>query len=238
MGFMGLFVKIISVQIAVLLVSIQSGCTGGTFEYVETVNKPSNEVLSGRYVSHRRSVKVNVIDRRLRFEFALPRNQTRINKRNVEISLKRFDFGEWVKSDRQSWFKYVALKSTPTCADNEIRFRTELPALESGQQEGMDVTFSQKKDGLLKIFVKGSLRKIPLVSLEIHLKRGTSEKHVTCLDQWRDEGTLGRIATNLMQLRTKFLETLRKPVGFDLKAIGTRLSRKKETPPLPQLNKV
>lgn len=215
-----------------VLMFVLSGCMGGTFDYVETVNKASNEVLTGRYVSHHRSVKVNVIDQRLRFEFAFPRGQPRVNKRQIEISLKRFDFGEWVKRDRRTWFKYVALKSTPTCADNKVEFKTDLPVLESEKPEPLDVVFAQNTDGIIKITVRGAaFRKIPLASLEIHLKRGTSHQHVTCLDQWRDVGTLGNIATHLMQLRNSFIVAVRKPVGFDLKTIGTRLSRKSESPP-------
>ena len=231
MGFMKYFRYLCIITSVLVLSMIGSGCTGGVFEYVETVNKPSNEVLSGRYVSHRRSVKVNVINKRLRFEFALPRKQTRVHKRQVEILLKRYDFGEWVKKDRLAWFRYVSLKSTPTCADNRVRFRTELPVHETNQSEVLDVEFVQDKEGLIKILVRGQHRKIPLVSLEIHLQQGTSHKHVTCVNEWRGESALGNIATHLMQLRNGIIDTIRKPVGLDLKAIGTRLSRKYETPP-------
>jgi hypothetical protein len=232
MGFMKYSHYIYLVTIFLLLSTFWSGCTGGTFEYVETINKPSSELLSGRYVSHRRSIKVNVINRRLRLQFALPRKQARINKHRIEVTLKRFDFGEWVKNDRLAWFKYVALKSTPTCADNAVRFRADLPVLESNKTEPLDVEFAQNKEGLIKIQVRGQYRKkVPLVSLEVHLKQGTSHKHVTCVSQWRDENALGNIATNLMQLRNGVIESVRQPVGFDLKVIGTRLSRKQETPP-------
>ena len=234
MGFMNNFRCLLTITVLSVILYTLSGCKGGTLEYVESVNKASSQVLSGRYISHRRSAKVNVIDKRLRFEFAFPRGQSRVNKHQIETTLKGFDFGEWVKRDRQAWFKYVSLKSTPTCADNKIEFKSDLPVLESEtpEPEPLDVVFAQNTDGLIQITVMGAkFRKIPLVSLGIHLKRGTSHKHVTCLDQWRDVGTLGNIATHLMQLRNKFIETVRQPVGFDLKAIGTRLSRKSESPP-------
>jgi hypothetical protein len=173
-----------------------------------------------------------VLDNKLRFEFGLPNRQGRINHTRVHANLKDFDFGQWIKTDRLGWFKYLASNLSPTCADQTVHFVAPLPSMGENATKRLGVTYHQRSDGVIIVTIhrphKGDT---PLVKLEIHLMQGMNQQSATCVYQWKDQESLTDVATHLMRLRNSFVASVGKEKGFNGAEIGTRLSRHKDSSP-------